>query len=365
MIQLQDLNMDSLILSKDGIHLSAYITNTSHIEEIRSKIRNVILDATEYLQNALTPDEIHRFLQPVEELLYDKQILQRLNNNFALFRKKDSFKIISIPIDFKEITVVADSYHVKPLLKWHQQDKKFLLLGINNTSINIFRGSDSFSLNLLKSKKIKKNEMNQFIREDLNLWFNEFISQNVQLEGQILYIAGSPELAKKVFRHLTYTPIFSNIIYSRFAKNSVNKIFNTLTNLHSDQKIQAFQSILNEYYFAKEQKLTQNDIFEIAKSAVQGKIKKLMIKDNINIFGKVCKLTGDLTIHYTELDHEDDDILDDLAQIVLANDGQVFITDNNKTPEELSVAAILKDEFSPERHIQLHEHLLPNFREVI
>ena len=58
----------------------------------------------------------------------------------------------------------------------------------------------------------------------------------------------------------------------------------------------------------------EKNIFQIAKAAVQGKIRKLIVADGIQIFGKLDKHTGGVSINPAHLDHEDDDLLDDLSQ---------------------------------------------------
>lgn len=47
-------------------------------------------------------------------------------------------------------------------------------------------------------------------------------------------------------------------------------------------------------------------------------------------------------IHPVELDHEDDDILDDLAQAVLTAGGEVIVAPKDQLPTTSPVLAILK-----------------------
>ena len=43
------------------------------------------------------------------------------------------------------------------------------------------------------------------------------------------------------------------------------------------------------------------------------------------------------------MDHEDDDILDDLAQIVLSQGGEVIVASKNEIPKGRPILAILDD----------------------
>jgi hypothetical protein len=97
-----------------------------------------------------------------------------------------------------------------------------------------------------------------------------------------------------------------------------------------------------EFYQAEDLNLAIKNIFQIAKAAIKGKVRKLVIADGINIFGKIDRKSGGLSIHPTHLDHEDDDILDDLAQEVLAQGGEVVVASRDEIPKGRPALAILE-----------------------
>jgi hypothetical protein len=97
-----------------------------------------------------------------------------------------------------------------------------------------------------------------------------------------------------------------------------------------------------EFYQAEDLNLAIKNIFQIAKAAIKGKVRKLVIADGINIFGKIDRKSGGLSIHPTHLDHEDDDILDDLAQEVLAHGGEVVVASREEIPKGRPILAILE-----------------------
>ena len=101
---------------------------------------------------------------------------------------------------------------------------------------------------------------------------------------------------------------------------------------------------LNEFWFAEEGHRTQKNIFQISKAVAQGKVRKLLVTDELNIFGRIDKKSGGLCIHPFDLDHEDDDILDDLAQMVLSQGGEVIIAKRNQIPNGRPILAILDDD---------------------
>jgi len=54
-------------------------------------------------------------------------------------------------------------------------------------------------------------------------------------------------------------------------------------------------------------------------------------------------ISGDLVIHPEHLDHEDDDLLDDIAQTVIQNGGEVIVAKRNEIPNRRPILAILKN----------------------
>lgn len=97
-----------------------------------------------------------------------------------------------------------------------------------------------------------------------------------------------------------------------------------------------------EFYQAEDLNLANKNIFQIAKAAIKGKVRKLIIADGIKIFGKIDKKSGELFIHPAHLNHEDDDILDDLAQEVLIQGGEVVVASREEIPKGRPILAILE-----------------------
>ena len=68
----------------------------------------------------------------------------------------------------------------------------------------------------------------------------------------------------------------------------------------------------------------------------------MIIAEGINVFGKIDKITGGLAIHPFDLDHEDDDLLDDIAQEVLSHGGKVVVARHEEMPKGRPILAILE-----------------------
>jgi hypothetical protein len=215
-----------LLDSRQGQHLTAYLTNDQGMFQLRQQLRETLDSAYDYLAHVMNPDALVRFLAPLHNLIEDSGRLSEFRGSVGLFRNENSFVILNLPLRVEATFVVATSYHIKPLLRWMQ------------------------------------------IGRDLK-----------------------PSLV--------------------------------------------------EFYRAEDLNLVANNIFDISRAAVRGQVRKLVVADDINIFGKIDRKSGQIAVHPVHLDHEDDDILDDLAQEVLARGGEVIVASQDEIPRGRPILAIL------------------------
>ncbi|MHB8797015.1 MAG: hypothetical protein ACYDBY_01000 [Thermoanaerobaculia bacterium] len=80
----------------------------------------------------------------------------------------------------------------------------------------------------------------------------------------------------------------------------------------------------------------------VAEAAVAGRVRRLVVAGGKTLFGRMDRETGEITLHAGQSGPQDDDVLDDLAEIVLARGGEVFVLDAAKMPHEAAAVAIYR-----------------------
>lgn len=359
MIQSKELSLKSIINSKEGVHLTSYLENRGNVIQFKKQIRESIEVATEHLSSIMPEDELKRFLSPLTQLLSDSKILKRFKSNIGLFRTRDSFRMLSMPIDVDHLCVVATSFHVKPLLRWIQADKEFLLLGLEKGSASLYSGTQSSMkhIDTILFPEVLQRENSENSYSDLKLkrlqnvkfdetieWLNEWPYEVTGKNKAPLFIAGNPSLTSRLLTKLRYSRVRKKPIMNFFDRNRpIDAIAEARLLLQRETKDMLEKSLV-EFYWAEDMKLGKKNIFQIAKAAVQGKIRKLIVADGIQIFGKLDKHTGGVSINPAHLDHEDDDLLDDLSQTVLASGGEVIVVPKDQIPKGRPILAILREE---------------------
>ena len=344
-----------LIESNEGQHLTAYLTNDRNIFHLRRQLRETLETAYEYLAPVMEPEALVRFVAPIHSVIEDKKLLKNLKGNVGLFRNENSFRILSLPVAVEQTCVVATSFHVKPLLRWMQSDREFLFLGIGEESASLYHGNQNsfklvetliFPAALQKTaypdsyEGLKKLRLKSLKYEETTEWLNDWIFSLTKTLKPMLFVAGQRELTSPFLRHCPYPNTRRQAVWPSFSQEKAAEICLEIRSLLKKEARKDLEHALMEFYQAEDLNLANKNIFQIAKAAIEGKVKKLIIADGINIFGKIDRKSGGLSIHPADLDHEDDDILDDLAQEVLAHGGEVVVASRHEIPKGRPILAI-------------------------
>ena len=350
-------SLNPILNSTEGIHITSYIENNAGLINLVHQVERAIEIISEYINPVMRKDEAQKMLEPFQALLTNKNLLMKLRGNIGIFRTKNMFRILNLPVDIKTTCVVATSFHIKPLLKWMQKDKEFLLVGLNNNSASVFQGNeDSFRYvdDALYPEQIQRFDLDGGFKTDFDIKrFNktekfealsDWINDLTYKHKPILFLAGKKELVSGLIQHLNYENLYPETIHGNFTEKNALDICHTIRAVLRKESKEQFKIFLSDFKKAQSLNLVKKNIFEIARAAVQGKVKKLLIAEETNIFGKLDRKTGGLSIHPEHMDHEDDCLLDDLAQEVLSRGGEVVVAKKDDIPSQRPILALMNNE---------------------
>jgi len=359
MLTSKRMTLKPLLESANGVHLTAYLENRGDLIDLKSQLRDVISQSHEWLNPVMTSDVRNKFLEPLDALLLDARIFKQMKGNIGIFRNEDSFRVLNIPTEVEQSCQVATSFHVKPLLRWLQSDQEFLLLGLNNDSAHLYLGSQD-SLKIIDSilfpeffrereafegyLSLKESRKRKDKEEETFAWLNEWISGLTKNSQPKLFVAGEKTLVESLNRNLKYQNMIKAPVANAFNQQKVAEICQAVRKLLKNDSRELLERALLEFRFAEEGNRAQKNIFQIARAVVNGRVRKLIVTDELSIFGKIDGKSGGLSIHPFDLDHEDDCILDDLAQMVLNQGGEVIVASRDEIPKGRPILAILDDD---------------------
>jgi hypothetical protein len=357
MVLTQKKSLQPLLDSKEGLHLTSYISAQGSILEWRRKIEECLEMAREYLRPALDEESTKKFLDPIVALKKNLTILRGFKGNMGIFRSADGFRVIRVPVAVEDSVVVSSSFHVKPLLRWLQSDQDFILIGISDDSASLYSGnlaemrkSDSIlfpeglladtgdgSYASLKDQRNRRIKMNESL-----IWLNDWIDDLLAGRSCRVFVTGHPVMTKAFLAQSRLKNLHRTSLGKSTKIDAIEAARLEIMKLIKNEGRRRLEQSLVEFYFAEEVKLAKRNIFQIAKAVCSGRVKKLIVADGIQIFGTLDRKTGGVAIHPAQLSHEDDDLLDDLAQEVLHRGGEVVVAPLDEIPNRRPILAILE-----------------------
>jgi len=278
----------------------------------------------------------------------------------------------------QSLAIVADSAHTKPLLKYLQSSDRYHVLVLSTNTAQLFEGNryqlDEINLsredipesmidaldhelrdlhatlaayrtatgekwNAAQNHGLKKtdidNDIEQFFRAvDRGVMARYSISTRLPL-----ILASLPE-HQHLFRRLSRN---SRLLEEGIKINAVPLSTEALR----DAAWQVFEpyynkrinDIISEYRQATPKRLGADQLDEIVKDAFDGKVATLLLEENRLVRGRIIDRNN---VRYAadDTDNSVDDMLDDLAELVLQRGGEVWVIPTGKMPSETGAASI-------------------------
>lgn len=335
---------DIFRVSTPGIStcLSIYV---NHPSEIGAQIEEV-----ERVSAAdLDRKSIESLLNPVKYLMTTKKWI--LNDKpLGIFVTQGFSGFTILPFETKPLSVVANSFHVKPLLRWMQNEKPFTILHFEVDRAFLYLASGSeIRLHdeiLFKGQKSLNHHVATIESE---------VQSKIGKLKQPLVLSGVRSMVN-TFKSITREKnVFLISTDEGFENDSPEVLHERSLKALSDFFDRQESLLLQRYWTARVKNLTTSNLNEIVRLALRGEVKTLFINEKLNIWGQIDYRTGKFTYHPRQMDAQDEDVLDDLAEIVLYHKGEVVVLSTEKMPEAQAAAAILR---SPQR-LTLRRELLP------
>ncbi|MBY0383583.1 hypothetical protein K2X05_00360 [bacterium] len=321
--------VDVLIKSlfQKGPCISIYLRDSSQMDASLEKIRTLFLNDNKI--------DIFDFLtQPIKKFNFQQKNLTQ--QPIAVFLSPYNSFWVELPFVTKDIHVAADTFHVKPILKWQQREKPFYLLRIIDSTASLYL-CGLMGMQFEKKFNVKKiANKNQTDLFDLNKKIHEYMKNK---KTPMIVVSDNVILTKNFLDICTYEKCIEDTFPAHPLMIQDHK--KSILYLEEYYALEE-KKLLNQYWEAKPRGQTSSIVHEILQRALLGQIKHLFINENTNIWGEINHTKGTLQYHEKQLNTKDDDILDDLAQIVLSFQGEVTVLNSQLMPDQRAAVAIFK-----------------------
>ena len=152
--------LETLATDCEGPCISIYMPTHkagSEIEQDPIRLKN-LLDRAEGMleEEGMRSPEAQALIAPARDLVQMRRFWRHQSNGLALFISKEDMRFYRLPLDFEELVVVSDRYHLKPLLPMLSGDGRFYILALSQNDVRLLQGTRN-SIGQVQLKDVPKN----------------------------------------------------------------------------------------------------------------------------------------------------------------------------------------------------------------
>lgn len=374
-----DLQM--LLESREPPCLSIYLpTHRRHPENQQDPIRyrNLLKALEESLLTQLSASEAGALLTPFRTLAGDADLWNHAWDGLAVFGAAGLFRVIKLHRPVSELAVAAGSFHVKPLLRVLQSADRYQVLSLSRHQIRLFEGErdhlDEVELaagvprTITEALGSELTEPHQTVasyggtgqganmrhghgsksdEEDIDeerffrVVDRAILENHSRPSGMPLILAALTQYHTP-FRKISRNPFLTGVGIEVDANSLSTEQLRQRAWIAAEPEIRSrLRKLAEGFQEARSKGLGTDKLAEVAHAAIESRIESLFVESERRIPGRLDEVTGAITLGGIE-DPQVDDLLDDLAELVLNRGGQVFVVPSMDMPTQSGVAAVLR-----------------------
>lgn len=341
------------------------------------RFKNLLKQIEQSLLETYDKGKIETLMKPFERLAADWNFWQNAGDGLAVFATENKCIVYRLQRKVKEFSVVASSFHIKPLLRVFQSADRYHLLGLNRKKFTLFEGNrygiEVVPLDPAIPRTIEEALGEQYTEKHVTAGAYSGPGGTAMFHGH-----GSKKEVinidiERFFRHADRTVLehYSRLMklplylvalaeyHTPFKEWSHNPylqkegIRKDYEGLPLEELRQQAWEVIEPFYLEKTKMLVDrfeqarakflgsDDIAQVARAAAENRISMLLIDADRVYPGRVVVETGEL--EFGNLAHpEIDDVLDDLAEMVFKHKGEVVVLPKERMPSDTGVAAIFR-----------------------
>jgi hypothetical protein len=281
------------------------------------------------------------------------------HDGIAIFASQDFLRVVDLQKRVEPLCVVAESFHIKPLIRTAQNGDRFEILCFSPNRVRLLEGNaDGVSElplrgvpsslhdarvvpvvgpNQANAHEAAAVQIEHFIRlVDQAVWETHSRTSHLPL----IVAADVKHLAD--FLAVTKNPCVmeSGIPHSPDQLGD-DRLRDEAWKILAPQRDREMQQLIDRYRAAKAHAKGTDELFQVAEAAAMGRVGTLMVDADRRVPGVLHSFSG-LIEQARALDPRAEDLLDDLAELVLKKDGQVYVLPHEQMPTDAGVAAVFR-----------------------
>jgi hypothetical protein len=342
------------------------------------RFRNLVRELELSLARKYTGRESAPILRRFHELAENSEFWNRSLDGLAVFASSRLFKVYRLQRPVKELAVVADSFHTKPLMRIMQSADRYHVLGLNREEATLFEGNryaldevdltpefpgtatDAIGEREGEPERTKRaygrigpglttrhgtNVRQDLVDNETERFFRAVdeavIEQYSRPSGMPLLLAALPE-HHHLFRAVSRNPfLLAETIDTHPSSLSLDQLRDRAWQLLLPRYLERLGGLVEQFGASRAEERGSANLTEVARAAAAGRVATLLVEADRVIPGSFDPVSG--AIEFAPLDDPDvDDLLDDVSEHALKTGGEVVIVPAERMPTDTGVAAIYR-----------------------
>jgi len=318
--------------------------------------------ASQQLKKVFSQHDTTSLLSKFHDLRDDDLFWSQPAASIAVFGSPTVFQVHKLHRPVSEYVEVADSFHLKPLIRAHQFTGRFEVLCLTQRNVRLLHGNqdklevanlrnvphsiqealaegtDQHRIGDISSGPVSANntDLERFFREvDKALW-----ADHSRQSGLPIILCAVAEYHKP-FQTISKNP---NLLEEGIKLNpdalSMDRLKEEAWKIIEPYYRRQIDRVLEEFGRARAKQQGSEDVNEVAQAAAFARVGTLLVDADKHIGGRL-DATG--RVEYGDISEADiDDLLDDIAERVMKTGGQVLVMPAEQMPSDTGVAAIYR-----------------------
>jgi hypothetical protein len=353
-------------------------THRRHPENQQDPIRfrNLMKDLDVSLRQKYPAVETRLLLEPFEALADDHDFWNHTLDGLAVLGGPDLFQVFRLQRPVAELTVVADSFHTKPLRLFLQSVGRYHVLGLSLRKIQLFEGDRNVLDEIDPAPGVPRTitealgdeltEPHQTVASyggvggastsmrhghggkndeadiDADRFFRAVdravLEHHSRPSGLPLILAALPE-HHHLFRRVSHNPfLMAEGLMINPDALPIDELRERAWQVVEPRYQARLAELSEEFEQARSKGLGNDDLMQVAQAAAAGRVATLLIEADRQIAGRLDGATG--RVELADLSHPQvDDLLDDLGELVGKMGGRVLALPSERMPTRTGLAA--------------------------
>lgn len=385
MERLTRADVKEITQAQQGLCLSLYLPTQRSGPETQQNVihcKNLLREAEERLLTAgLRQPEVREKVAPITQLLEETPFWQHQSDGLGILLSESFYHYYRVPLHFRPISIVAEYFHLKPLLPLQQNTRHYYLLALSQNELRFFQGT-SYSLHEIDLPDAPEslNEALKYDESEKQLQFHRFkeasgtgkehfglfhghgvghdedktnilryfqqVDQAVRAylheEQRPLILAGVEYLLPIYHEANSYPHLLEEGITGNPEHVSQEELHRQVWSVLEPSLQEIRQELHGRYHHEKHTNgKVSNDVKDIVPAAFHGRVETLFVALDVEQWGSFDLNTNTVDIH-AERQNIDDDMLNLAAIQTLLHGGNVYADESEQLPEQAQIAAIFR-----------------------